>query len=156
MSDESVAVEAVDQPEVEKHAGGRPRKYATPEELEAVIDAWAAKCEAGDDVYTISGLTLALGFGNHSSVYDYGKYPGFELLIARARLLIENSYEKRLYLPNATGSIFALKQFGWSDKQEIEHSGGIDIDIHAVRERVENRVAGIADRLLASGNGSHE
>lgn len=155
MSD-GVAVEALGQPEVEKHAGGRPRKYASSEAFRYAVDRYEAQCIEDGEPPTMSGLVLALGFCNHSSLGDYAKYPGFEYEVARAKLVVEHSWEKRLASPNAGGPIFALKNFGWTDKQEIEHSGGIDIDIHAVRERVENRVAGIADRLLASGNGSHE
>ncbi len=33
---------------------------------------------------------------------------------------IENIYEQMLFTRNPAGPIFALKNFGWRDKQEIE------------------------------------
>jgi len=40
---------------------------------------------------------------------------------------IENYAENRLFGNNPTGAIFALKNYGWKDKREVEqtgHSGG--------------------------------
>ena len=70
---------------------------------------------------TITGLALALGFESRQSMYDYEKKEAFSYTIKRARLEIENSYEQDIRNPDLTptGSIFALKNFGWSDKQEV-------------------------------------
>jgi len=43
-------------------------------------------------------------------------------------MFIENEYEKLLISNNTTGAIFALKNFGWTDKQEHELSGGVTIN----------------------------
>jgi hypothetical protein len=74
---------------------------------------------------TITGLCMHLGFESRQSFYDYEKKELFSYTIKRARLFIENSYEQDIRNPDIkpTGSIFALKNFGWSDKKEIEHSG---------------------------------
>ena len=37
-----------------------------------------------------------------------------------ARLIVENSYEMELRKEGRTGTIFALKNFGWKDKIEYE------------------------------------
>lgn len=71
---------------------------------------------------TITGLALFLGFESRQSVYDYEKNGEFSYTIKKARLHVENSYEKALLSKNSTGAIFALKNFGWSDKQEIDHT----------------------------------
>lgn len=80
---------------------------------------------------TITGLAYYLGFNSRQSFYDYEKDGDFSYTIKRARLRIENEYEKALHHQSPTGAIFALKNFGWTDKQEIdqktEHSGGIEI-----------------------------
>lgn len=68
---------------------------------------------------TITGLALFLGFESRQSIYDYEKNGDFSYTIKRARLHIENSYEQALLSKNCVGAIFALKNFGWSDKQEI-------------------------------------
>lgn len=73
---------------------------------------------------TITGLALALGFESRQSMYDYEKKEAFSYTIKRARLEIENSYEQDIRNPDLTptGAIFALKNFGWSDKQELQHT----------------------------------
>ena len=43
----------------------------------------------------------------------------FSYTIKRARLLIEILYEEQLQKGSPTGAIFALKNFGWKDRQEI-------------------------------------
>ncbi len=73
-------------------------------------------------VPTISGLCLHLGFESRQSFYDYQKKDKFSYTIKRARLRIEKEYEEQLQVGNTVGAIFALKNLGWSDKQEIDHT----------------------------------
>ncbi len=70
-------------------------------------------------VPTITGLVLHLGFCDRASFYDYEKYDGYSHTIKRARTFIESHYEELLQVGNTTGAIFALKNFGWTDKSEI-------------------------------------
>lgn len=72
---------------------------------------------------TITGLALYLGFESRQSIYDYEKNGKFSYTVKRARLRIEHEYEKKLHGVNATGPIFALKNFGWRDQQNVEHTG---------------------------------
>jgi hypothetical protein len=72
---------------------------------------------------------LFLGFDSRQSFYDYEKRDGFSYIIKKARLKVESHYEQCLQYGNVTGAIFPLKNMGWSDKQEIEHSGGVTIHI---------------------------
>lgn len=71
----------------------------------------------------ITNLALFLGFESRQSFYDYGSKPEFSYTIKRARFVIENHYENHLLSDTATGAIFALKNFGWIDKQSLEHTG---------------------------------
>ncbi len=71
----------------------------------------------------ITNLALFLGFDSRQSFYDYGNIEEFSYTIKRARLAIENYYEDHLLGDSATGAIFALKNFGWNDKTQLEHSG---------------------------------
>lgn len=74
---------------------------------------------------TISGLALYLGFCDRHSFYAYEKHEGFSHTIKTARARIEQSYEESLRLGgNPAGAIFALKNFGWSDRLEITGAGG--------------------------------
>jgi hypothetical protein len=109
------------------HPGGRPPMWDDPVEFgKAIEDYFNAYKEP-----TWSGLALYLGFESRKSLDDYKKKEEFSYPIKKALLRIEELYEKNLQKGNPTGSIFALKNFGWTDKQEIdqktEHSGSIAI-----------------------------
>lgn len=70
--------------------------------------------------YTITGLAYHLGFASRQSFYDYEEKPEFTYTIKRARLFIEKEYEIALRSGNPC-MIFALKNFGWKDKTEVEN-----------------------------------
>lgn len=96
------------------------------DELIDEIDAYFAVCEEEEEKPCFSGLAYGLGFCERRSLNDYaGHKDKTSTPIKRAMLKIEWSYEKGLSSQSCTGSIFALKNRGWTDKQEIEHSGGI-------------------------------
>jgi len=127
------------------HPGGRPPKYATAEELEAKIDEYFAggyrtrkvvtgnkkdgfqEIEVSD--ITISDLVIFLGFCDRASFYDYEKKPEFAHTIKKARSFIEREYESLLKLGNPAGPIFALKNFGWTDQQDVKLSGEMKIKV---------------------------
>lgn len=72
---------------------------------------------------TITGLALFLGFDSRSTIYEYRDKVEFSYVIKRAMLRVENEYEKAVRADKVpTGSIFVLKNMGWSDKQEIDHT----------------------------------
>ena len=116
---------------------GRPAFYETVDELQAAIKSYFDKPPTkkvivgkGDDrqeielpLLTLTGLAYHLGFESRQSFYDYEEKPEFTYTLKRARLFIERDYEMQLQLGNPTGAIFALKNFGWRDKQETEHTG---------------------------------
>lgn len=122
--------------------------FESPEEVEALVQEYFekgvkmktvilgppnARYSIEVPVPTITGLCIYLGFESRQSFYAYEDKPEFSYTIKRARLFIENEYEELLQAGNTTGAIFALKNFGWTDKQEIDqnlnHSGGIEIKI---------------------------
>lgn len=123
---------------------GRPPKYKTAEQLQKKIDEYFSggyrkrkitvgnKREGYTEIevpkITITDLVLFLGFADRHSFYDLEKTPGFSHTIKRARTFIEREYEEQLD-QNPAGAIFALKNFGWTDKTEHEHSGGANINI---------------------------
>lgn len=104
-----------------KHPGGRPPKFTDPNEFDRLVNEYLDDCVANEEPLTITGLTLHLGFCDKCSLYEYGQREGFEYSVKRARLLVENGYEKRLR--EGSGVIFALKNFGWSDSQNINLGG---------------------------------
>jgi len=109
-------------------AGGRPAMFKTVEEIQCKIDAYfeSLEYEADDGMQskpaTLSGLAYFLGFSDRTSLYEYKEKPEFTNTIKRARLYIESMYEQGLQSKNSTGCIFALKNLGWKDKQEVENT----------------------------------
>lgn len=114
---------------------GRPPLFETVEELQKMIDSYfqegvtVKKVVIGKapnnyvlevEVPTISGLAHYIGFESRQSFYDYELKPEFAYTIKKTRLFIEQHYEEMLQVGNTTGAIFALKNFGWTDKQEID------------------------------------
>jgi hypothetical protein len=115
--------------------------YKTAKELEDKIDEYfnvdknnlegrrtrtlKIKDADGDPIivpnFTISDLVLFLGFCDRKSFYEYEEKPEFTHTIKKARTFIEREYEELLKGAACTGAIFALKQFNWKDKQEVEH-----------------------------------
>lgn len=124
---------------------GRPPIFATVDDLENAIQDYftngvkermivIGKAPNKQVVYvpipTITGLCYYIGFASRQSFYDYEDKEGFSYTVKRARLFIEKEYEEQLTAGNTIGAIFALKNMGWKDKQELDHtSGGNEIKI---------------------------
>ena len=104
---------------------GAPPKYETPEELEKEVEQYLSVTPPQN--LTITGLALYLGFESRQSVYDYEEKEQFTYIIKRAKLFIEHAYELKLSGNSPTGAIFVLKNMGWRDKTEVDHSGGIKL-----------------------------
>jgi len=130
-------------PDKVKNKGGRPPLFKTDEELQSAINKYfnegikkrtfvigsgATQREIQVEIPTITGLCYYIGFESRQSFYDYQDMPMFSYTIKRARLFIECEYEEQLQYGNTTGAIFALKNMGWRDKQDIEHSGTVNVD----------------------------
>lgn len=102
---------------------GRPAKWTDPEAFDKAVDEYFAD---ETKVHTWTGLALHLGFISRSSLYEYGQEPEFSASVKKALARIEALYEERMITArNPSGAIFALKNFNWKDKQEIQHTGDI-------------------------------
>ena len=106
---------------------GRPPIYNSPEDMIKGIEDYFNSNNSG---ITITGLCIHLGFESRQSFYAYEQKPEFSYIVKRARLFIENYYEKSAQnAKTPTFQIFALKNMGWSDKTEIDHtSAGEKLD----------------------------
>ncbi len=107
---------------------GRPPKYRTPEELEAVFEEYFARQDEQSRPYTIAGLILFSGFSSRQSFYDYAGKEEYVDCIKRARLRIEEHLNEKLLAGQGmvAGPIFALKNTfpdDWKDKHEAEITG---------------------------------
>ncbi len=124
--------------------GGRPLKFKSVKALESHIDDYFEKRYKDDVPVTITGLALHLGFLNRQSLYDYKGRPEYSGTIKKAVAQVEECYEKRLQQGGqAAGPIFALKNMGWSDKQEHELSGPGGESINATER--EARLLGLLE-----------
>lgn len=96
---------------------GRPRKYKTNEELEKIIKEYF---ESRPEIeWTVTGLAMALDL-DRKALIEYSEHDEFSYTIKKAKEKVQESYEKSLRKNGRTGDIFALKNFGWTDKQEVE------------------------------------
>lgn len=120
---------------------GQPRIIATPEEFEKKVneyfEKWVKKKKIKNkdgshsevEFPTITGLCLYLGFSSKYSFYDYEELPEFSQCVKKARTRIEQHYEELLQWSTPAGPIFALKNFGRSDRREIANTHEIDSSI---------------------------
>src|SRR6056297_856811 len=123
--------------------GGRPKKYTSVKQMEKDIEKYFQSCikqikdpEAGEITYkqirpfTITGLALALNM-DRRTLLNYEKDDKFFPTIKKAKLKCENFAEEQLFKSGTvSGVIFNLKNnYGWKDKQEIDHKGDLEIDV---------------------------
>jgi hypothetical protein len=101
----------------------RPRIYNDENELQEEIIKYFEQTTENNERPTVTGLALFLGFASKQSLYDYEKNDKFSYPIKRALTMIECELEKRLENQSVSGIIFALKNMGWTDKVQTEHSG---------------------------------
>jgi hypothetical protein len=104
--------------------GGRPLKFATVPELQKKIDEYFKHRAEMHLPFTVSGLALFLDT-TRETLMDYQHRDKFADAIKRAKLRCADYAETEMYLgKNAAGPIFALKNFAWRDKQEVDHTTG--------------------------------
>jgi hypothetical protein len=106
---------------------GRPLKWKSIEELQSQIDNYFNNTPENE--WTVSGLAIALDTtyetlndyenGNQINV-DGELRKDFSSAIKKAKLKVHNAYEKDMRHKGGVHNIFALKNFGWKDKQEID------------------------------------
>jgi hypothetical protein len=98
---------------------GRPLKFKTVEELQAQIDAYFNNTPK--DEWTITGLAMALDTSRKVLV-EYEGRDEYSNAVKKAKMKVENGYEIDLKKHGRSGTIFALKNFDWRDKQEVDMS----------------------------------
>lgn len=120
---------------------GRPLKFKSLKKLKQKIDEYFTICDEGELIeyydkksqslltytrkipYTITGLALHLGT-NRQTLVNYEIKEEFIDTIKDAKLKCENCAELKLMTGDIApaGAIFALKNYGWKDTQEIENT----------------------------------
>lgn len=140
---------------------GRPPKFKSVEAMERLIEGYFEGCKGevlrdGDEEPvlnkygevvmvgarppTMTGLALALGFADRSSLLDYEGKPQFEAVIRRAKSRIEQYTEERLFDRDGNrGAQFSLQNNfkGWKESKDVTLSTAEGADIMAeVRTRM--------------------
>ena len=100
---------------------GRPLKFKNDKKLQEVIDLYFK--ETPKDEWTITGLAMALDT-SRKVLCEYGHKNEFSNTIMKAKLKVENGYEIDLKKSGRVGTIFALKNFDWRDKNETDITTG--------------------------------
>lgn len=108
-------------------------KVATPEDMDRLIDEHLDHCAENAKPVTLTGFLLHMGIYSRDTLGQYERREGFGGPVKRLRSIVENAYEQRLHGNNPTGAIFALKNMGWRDTQNLEHSGKDGGPIEAIR-----------------------
>ena len=133
------------------HAGGRPKKYNSVEEMIIVIDEYFDSCftpvihegkvvldNEGQTIYkqtkpfTICGLSNALDM-SRQSLLNYEKNNEYFDTITRAKRLCEQYAEERLFdKDGVVGAKFSLinNYANWKEKNETELNDKRKIEIH--------------------------
>ena len=103
---------------------GRPRKY-TASQAQKLIDEYFQNCQDTKTPCTITGLALALDTSRKVLCEWVERGDELAAVIKRAKDRVENYVEELLLSSrNPAGPIFWLKNFGWTDRQEIVGAGG--------------------------------
>ena len=110
--------------------GGRPALFTDPVELQGKVDAYMQKCEEEKIVPTIAEMAFFLGI-DRQQLYSYHKKDAFSYIIEKARQYIFGKQERRLANTNtnAGGLIFLAKNYGYNDRQEIEFTKPLLVEV---------------------------
>jgi hypothetical protein len=114
---------------------GRPLKFKSPEEIKVIADAYFKKCDEDKKPYTITGLALALDTFRDVLI-RYEEKDQFYNTIKKAKEKCQNYAELQGFeAKNPAFAIFCLKNYGWSDKQELEVSGDLTLSARLKESR---------------------
>jgi hypothetical protein len=112
---------------------GRPRTFETPADFEILADAYFQNCEESGRPISWTGLCLAVGMNSRSGLDRYRKAEHGDAFcgpVKKALLRVENYYEEQA---EGSRAIFALKNFGWSDRQEVNFNSKTDLGPSVIR-----------------------
>ena len=85
--------------------------------------AYFNECKLNETPILITGLALALGLSGREALSGYGRREEYSATVKELKSVCEQYAENRLFSNNPTGAIFALKNYGWTDKLAL---GGAD------------------------------
>lgn len=99
---------------------GATPTFSHPEQMAIALEDYFNNTK--EEEWTLTGVALHLGLTYGGFMNYEEKNKEFHELIERARMFVHNAYEKSLRKDGRTGDIFALKNLGWKDKQEVANT----------------------------------
>lgn len=109
---------------LEKRSVWKPRKWDNPEQLIDLINSYLEETDIEE--YTVTWLCLYV-WASKQLLIDYEERDWFKDIIKEAKLIVENAYEISLRKNWRTWDIFALKNFWWKDKSEVDNNTKISV-----------------------------
>ena len=100
---------------------GRPRLFESAEDIENCIDEYKTYLKENDKPPTIAGLAYYLGV-DRKTLFNYSKDEEFFPTIKRYRDWVLMEIEERCIDKGNGGTVFIAKNYGYTDKQEIDMS----------------------------------
>lgn len=104
-----------------KGKGGRPKAFNSVQELEQKIEEFYDYCEQKEETLTFERLATFVGV-DRRTLYNYDKKDEYFLAFkkVRERILADIMSKGLSNKINTTFGIFCLKNYGYTDRQEIE------------------------------------
>jgi hypothetical protein len=111
---------------------GQPPKYKDVKLFQKKIDEYFVSITDKDGEYkkppTVSGMAIFLGFVDRKSMYHYRDKDQFYAPVKRAIGMVEAyNEEKAAGGSRCAGNIFILKNFDWTDRQEVTNKGDMSV-----------------------------
>jgi hypothetical protein len=115
------------------------RKYSRPGDLQKKVDEYFEVTPITE--VTIAGLALHCGL-TRQGLSLYEKRKEFKDVVEMAKERVAHIYELRLVKSGNTAMIFALKNMGWYDKQDINQQISMSDPLTIVRKTKKKKVDG--------------
>ena len=109
-------------------AGGRPRAFKNKQELEDALQRYKDYLRETNKPPTIAGLSYFTGI-DRQSIYNYQKRDEYFDTIKSFRDWVMMTYEEIAIEKGNGGIVFLLKNYGYTDKQDIDLNGNLGLKI---------------------------
>lgn len=107
---------------------GQPRKFKDAQELQDCLDRYKKYLKDENKPPTIAGLAYYTGI-DRKTIYNYEKGDEYFYIIKEFRDWVIMNYEEFATGSSSSGVIFLMKNYGYTDKQEVENTGDVSFNI---------------------------
>lgn len=98
---------------------GRPKLFKSVKDIDSKVEAYKEYLEKNKRPPTMAGLAYYLGC-DRKTLYNYSKDDNFFPTIKKYRDWVMMNMEEAAIDKGGGGTVFLLKNYGYTDKQEIE------------------------------------